>query len=422
MAKKTKRPPITAGKLQLHIPEPNARPGEKADFSGLVIPPAGKLKRPPITVTHQDIREYAYGLIRVLDDKGKAIGEWDPKLSPDLLRKGLRDMLVTRVFDDRMMRLQRQGKTSFYIKSTGEEAVAVAQAYALDPKDMLFPSYRQQGMLIARGWSLVDMACQVLNNSKDRLKGRQLPIMYSVPEANFFTISGNLGTQLPQAVGWAMASAYKNDTRIAAGYIGDGATAEGDFHYALTFATVYGAPVILNVSNNQWAISTFQGFAGGEQTTFAARALGYGLPGLRVDGNDFLAVYAVTKWAAERARANRGPTLIELYTYRAAAHSSSDDPSAYRPDDEWKNWPLGDPIERLKQHLIAIGEWSEAKHKALLAEVEEVVKTAQKEAESHGTLADSHNEPGSMFDDVFKEVPEHLKRQRREMLEQGGHS
>lgn len=402
--------------LRLHIPEPKARPGEKTDFSGLKIPPAGKLKRPPITVTHDQIRDYAHDLIRVLDDKGKAVGEWNPHLSPDLLRRGLRHMLLTRCFDDRMMRVQRQGKTSFYIKSTGEEATSVAAAYALDTKDMLFPSYRQQGLLVARDWSLVDMMCQVLNNSKDRLKGRQLPIMYSVPEAGFFSISGNLGTQFPQAVGWAMASAYKQDTRIAASWIGDGTTAEGDFHYALTFATVYGAPVILNVVNNQWAISSFQGFAGGEQSTFAARAVGYGLPGLRVDGNDFLAVYAATQWAADRARDNRGPTLIELYTYRASAHSSSDDPSAYRPEDEWKQWPLGDPIERLKQHLIVLGEWSEQQHTALTEELDHQVREALKEAESHGTLANSHNDPGSMFEDVFKEMPAHLQRQRREVL------
>src|ERR1700737_5655771 len=136
--------------------------------------------------------------------------------------------------------------------------------------------------------------------------------MYSTRAYSFFSISGNLGTQFPQAVGWAMASAYKGDRRIAAAWIGDGSTSEGDFHHALTFAAVYRVPVLLNIVNNQWAISSFQGFAGGERSTFAARAIGYGLPGLRVDGNDFLAVYAVTRWAAERARANLGATVIEL--------------------------------------------------------------------------------------------------------------
>ncbi len=401
--------------LRLHVPEPKARPGEATDFSGLVIPAAGVLKRPPIDEPDHSMRDYAFGMIRVLDEAGAAVGEWDPKLTPEMLKAGLRYMLTTRTYDERMMRVQRQGKTSFYMKCTGEEAVAVAQAMALDRGDMLFPSYRQQGLLIAREHSLVDMMCQVYNNTKDRLKGRQLPVMYSSKDSGFFSISGNLGTQFPQAVGWAMASAIKGDTRIAASWVGDGTTAEADFHYALTFATVYQAPVVLNVVNNQWAISTFQGFAGGEQTTFAARAIGYGLPGLRVDGNDFLAVYAATKWAADRARNNLGPTLIELYTYRAAPHSTSDDPSAYRPDDEFKRWPLGDPIERLKQHMERIGIWSEAEHTALLAQVDDDVRAAQKEAEGYGTLGVKPASAASMFEDVYKDVPQHLIRQRQEL-------
>src|SRR3569832_59257 len=239
-------------------------------------------------------------------------------------------MLITRVFDASLFRAQRQGMTTFYMKSTGEEAVSVAQAYALDRNDMCFTSYRQQGILIARGYPLVDMMNQIYSNARDPLKGRQLPIMYSSKANGFFTISGNLGTQFPQAVGWAMASAYKGDDRIAASYIGEGSTAEGDFHSACVFAGVYRAPVILNVINNQRAISSYQAFAGGENSTFASRGVGYGLPALRVDGNDFLAVWAATEWAAERARSNLGATLIEMFTYRGAAHSTSDDPSKYR--------------------------------------------------------------------------------------------
>ena len=211
-------------------------------------------------------------------------------------------MVLTRTFDDRMYRAQRQGKTSFYMKCTGEEAVACAQAEVLTHEDMGFPTYRQQGLLISRGYPLTSMMNQIYSNAEDPIKGRQLPIMYSAKDYGFFTISGNLGTQYPQAVGWAMASAYKGDDKIAIAWIGDGATAEGDFHNALTFAAVYCAPVILNIVNNQWAISSFQGIAGGERTTFAARGVGYGLPSMRVDGNDFLAVYAATQWASERAR------------------------------------------------------------------------------------------------------------------------
>jgi 2-oxoisovalerate dehydrogenase E1 component alpha subunit len=198
--------------------------------------------------------------------------------------------------------------------------------------------------------------------------------------------------------------------------VGDGTTAEGDFHYACTFASVYRAPVILNIVNNQWAISSFAGLAGGDESTFASRGIGYGLPALRVDGNDFLAVYAATQWAAERARANLGATLIEHFTYRAEGHSTSDDPSRYRPADEGKAWPLGDPIERLKQHLIALGEWSDEKHEAAHKEAVEQVKAANTEASSHGTLGEGKiHSASTMFEDVFKDMPEHLRRQRQQM-------
>ncbi len=401
--------------LSLRVPEPKCRPGDKPDFSALKLPEAGSVPRPEISAHARELLEYPFTLIRVLDAKGRAVGPWNPKLEPETLRRGLKHMLLVRVYDDRMYRAQRQGKTSFYMKSTGEEAVAIAAAYALERDDMCFPSYRQQGLLIARGYPLIDMMNQVYSNVKDPVKGRQLPIMYSSKEYNFFTISGNLGTQFPQAVGWAMASAYKGDDRIAASWIGDGTTAEGDFHYAMTFASVYRAPVILNVVNNQWAISCFQGIAGGNEATFASKAIGYGLPGLRVDGNDFLAVYAATQWAAARARANFGATMIELYTYRAEAHSTSDDPSRYRPADEAKAWPLGDPVERLKQHLIAIGEWSEEQHQAALAEAQEQVRAANKEAEAVGVLGQG-NIPSvkTMFEDVYKDMPWHLRRQRQE--------
>lgn len=406
---------MSAGPLKLHVPEPKARPGDAPDFGGLAIPAAGLLARPQVDSPCIELRPYADSLIRVLDDDGHAVGDWNPQLTADALRAGLRTMVMTRSFDERMVKLQRQGKTSFYIKSTGEEAVAVAAAMALDRGDMLFPSYRQQGLLIARGCPLTDMMCQIFSNPKDRLKGRQLPIMYSSKQAGFFSISGNLGTQLPQAVGWAMASAIKGDTRIAAGWIGDGTTAEADFHYAMTFGAVYQAPVILNVVNNQWAISSFQGITGGERATFASRAIGYGMPGLRVDGNDFLAVHSVTTWAAQRARANLGPTMIELYTYRAAPHSTSDDPSAYRPKDEAAKWPLGDPIERLKRHLQTLGEWSEERQAALVTECDEHVRASLKEAESYGTLGTFRGDRDSMFDDVFAELPPHLARQREQM-------
>lgn len=403
--------------LSLHVPEPRFRPGDEADFSDLAIPPAGAARRPDTAEPADRFHELAYGLVRVLDDAGNAVGPWDPRLDAEAKRKMLRSMALTRAFDERMFRAQRQGKTSFYMKSTGEEAVSVSAALAMAGDDMCFPSYRQQGILITRGYPLVEMMNQIYSNRGDPLQGRQLPIMYSSKETGFFSISGNLATQYPQAVGWAMASAARGDTRIAATWCGEGSTAEGDFHSALTFATVYRAPVIFNVVNNQWAISSFSGFAGAEATTFAARAIGYGIAGLRVDGNDALAVYAATQWAAERARTNQGPTLIEHFTYRAEGHSTSDDPSAYRSAGEPNAWPLGDPIRRLKDHLIGLGEWDEERHAAMDLELAETVKRAQKEAEKNGILGHGMHQPfETMFEGVFEDMPWHLKEQSDQMI------
>jgi 2-oxoisovalerate dehydrogenase E1 component alpha subunit len=403
-------------RLSLHVPEPSVRPGGKPDFSHVGFADAGAARRPPIDVDPSDIRDLAYSLIRVIDDHGDAVGPWAAALAPAELRQGLRDMMLTRAYDARMLMSQRQGKTSFYIQSLGEEAIACAHRKALEPGDMCFPTYRQQGLLIAAGWPLVDMMNSVFSNENDRLKGRQLPGLYSVKEAGFFTVSGNLGTQYPQAVGWAMASAIAGDAHIASAWIGDGSTAESDFHAALVFASVYRAPVILNVVNNQWAISSYQGIAGGESAKFAARGHGFGIASLRADGNDYIAVHAVSAWAAERARANLGPTLIEWVTYRAGAHSTSDDPSKYRPRDEWAAWPLGDPVERLKQHLIRRGEWSEERHKQMRAEVDAEILEAAREAESHGTLHDGPTpSPASMFEDVYKDMPRHLREQRQQL-------
>jgi 2-oxoisovalerate dehydrogenase E1 component alpha subunit len=402
--------------LRLHVPEPSGRPGNATDFSYLRLSPAGEVRKPATDVLPSDTLDLIYSLVRVLDDDGNALGPWADDIKVDVLHAGLRAMLKTRIFDARMLIAQRQKKMSFYMQSVGEEAIGAAQALALNLDDMCFPTYRQQSILMAREVPMVELICQLMSNQGDPLKGRQLPVMYSLRRAGFFSISGNLATQYIQAVGWAMASAIKGDTKIASAWIGDGATAEADFDTALTFAHVYQAPVILNVVNNQWAISTFQAIAGGENTTFAARGVGCGIASLRVDGNDFLAVYAASRWAAERARNNCGPTLIEWVTYRAGPHSTSDDPAKYRPVDDWTHFPLGDPIARLKQHLITIGAWSEAEHAALSKELEAQVLAAQKEAERYGTMMDGNVfSPAEMFEDIYQEMPEHLRLQRQQL-------
>lgn len=407
---------MTQTPLKFRVPEPSGRPGQETDFSYLRLQPAGAARKPPIDTRPYDTRDLALGLIRVLDDNAEACGPWAEELPDDeILLKAMRAMIITRIFDARMVIAQRQKKTSFYMQALGEEAISVGQVLAMRPDDMHFPSYRQQGLLIAQDYPLFKMMCQIFSNDMDPLKGRQLPVLYSVPEKGFFSISGNLGTQMPQAVGWAMASAIKGDTRIAAAWIGDGSTAESDYHTALLFANVYRAPVIINVINNQWAISTFQAVAGGQDITLAARGIGSNLASLRVDGNDFLAVHAVSRWAAERARNNHGATLIEWISYRAGPHSTSDDPSKYRPAEDWSRFPLGDPITRLKDYMIRRGIWSESEHQKMQRACEALVVEEQKKAEAHGTMATGRTSSvATMFEDVYKDMPEHLRRQRQE--------
>ncbi|MDJ0911844.1 MAG: thiamine pyrophosphate-dependent enzyme [Woeseiaceae bacterium] len=406
-----------ANKSRLHIPKPTARPGDEPDFSYLDLSPAGAVEKPPVAARTRDIEFLSSGLVRVLDDEHQAVGPWNPLLDHTQLQVALRWMMLNRVFDQRMWQIQRQGRISFYMEAAGEEAISIAQGMALRPGDMCFPSYRNQGLYMYRGMNLVDMMCQCLSNTRDMCKGRQLPIMYHTKEGNVFSISGNLATQYPHAVGWAMAAAIKGEDHIAASWLGDGSTAEADFHHALTFAAVYQAPVILNVVNNQWAISTFQGTAGGQRRAFAARGLGLGIPGIRVDGNDLLAIYAVTVWAADRARRGGGPTLIEHVTYRGGAHSTSDDPSKYRPKDEWSSFPLGDPVERLKNHLIAEGHWSEERHEEMTQELKDEVTAAWREAQQYGTMTEGpFLDPATMFDDVYAETPPRLESQRERML------
>ncbi|QCO57850.1 3-methyl-2-oxobutanoate dehydrogenase (2-methylpropanoyl-transferring) subunit alpha (plasmid) [Pseudorhodobacter turbinis] len=400
----------------LKVPEPALRKGDSPDFTHVQIPHAGEVRRPEPDSNPEDMRDLAFTILRVLNSEGEAVGPWAGSLSDEALKEGLRHMMTLRAYDARMQTAQRQGKTSFYMQHLGEEAISCAFQKALRQGDMNFPTYRQAGLLVAAGYPMVKMMCQVYSNEQDPVRGRQLPVFYSSKEHGFFSISGNLATQYVQAVGWAMAAAIKGERKLSAAWIGDGSTAESDFHAALVFASTYNPPVILNVVNNQWAISTFQGIARGGVGTFAARAHGFGLPALRVDGNDYLAVHAAATWAVERARRNLGPTLIEYVTYRAGGHSTSDDPTAYRPKEEGKAWPLGDPILRLKTHLIQKGLWSEERHKQAEAEVMDEVIAAQKEAEAIGTLhSGSRPSPRDMFEDVYAEMPPHLIRQRHEV-------
>jgi 2-oxoisovalerate dehydrogenase E1 component alpha subunit len=391
------------------------RPGDTADFGGPWTEQPGDLNRPDITCEAAQTQPHAHGLIRVLNDEHVASGEWNPNLDAAQLIRGLELMMTLRIYDDRMIKMQRTGKLSFYMRSLGEEAIAIAQTMALDDTDWIFPSYRQPGAQFVRGRDMVSMICHCIGNTEDNIRGRQMPVHYSWKEGYFISISSPVGTQFSQAVGVAMASAYKGDDQATITWLGDGTSAQGDFHYGLNFASVFKPPVILNVVNNQWAISTHRNIATGGDN-FAARGLAYGIPSLRVDGNDFLALYSVTKWARERARAGLGATYIEVYTYRAGGHSSSDDPSIYRPGDEADYWPGGDPINRLKMHLIGIGAWSEEKDAELAQKIDDTVMASYKEACTFGDLANGPYPPAStIFTEVYETVPWHVQEQREEL-------
>ena len=336
---------------KIEVPDAPFRPGEISSFDSWTWKPGDLSKPEATTCSYEETTHLANGLVRVLDEKGEASGEWDPELDPESLRLGLEHMVRLRIFDDRMMKMQRTGLLSFYMRSYGEEAVAIAQTMALNQDDWVFPTFRHPGAQFVRGRDMVSMICHCIGNTEDNVKGRQMPVHYTWKEGRFISISSPVGTQFSQAVGVAMASAYKGLDEVCISWLGDGTSAQGDYHYALNFASTFKPPVILNVVNNQWAISTHKNLATGGRT-FAERGLAYDIPSIRVDGNDFLALYSVTKWARERAGAGLGPTHIEVYTYRAGAHSSSDDPSAYRPDNEFECWPGGDPVDRLKLYLI----------------------------------------------------------------------
>ena len=400
--------------LELHVPAAPHRPGDTPRFAPFTEQP-GDLPRPDTLASYQDLREHATGLIRVLDADAVASGAWVPDIGAQQLRHGLEMMLRARHLDARMISMQRQGRLSFYVTSRGEEASAVAGAMAYAHRDILFPSYRQSGLWLVRGMPPLAIMCQCLGNRFDHTKGRQMPVHYSWCAGNVVSVSSPVGTQLPQAVGAAMAFAYRGERNTVGVWVGDGTSAQGDFHYALNFASVYKPPCVLHVVDNQWAISTHRSLNTGGQT-FAARADAFSLPGLRVDGNDFLAVYAAEQWAIERARRGGGTTLVELVSYRCDAHSTSDDPAQYRAEGEASCWPGGDPIERLKRHLIGIGEWSDDSHDRLDQALEQEAVATFEHAEAYGSLAHSTEQPAAlMFDDVYAGVPTHLQQQRDQL-------
>ena len=348
------------------------------------------------------------GLLRVLRDDGSVDPAHDPDL-PDGRRVDLyREMLFLRQFDQKMLGLQRQGRIAFYGAALGQEASIVGSAACAADGDWVFPALREGGAALLRGMPLRTYLGQLYGNSADESLGHQQPMHFSWRAGNHVSLSSPIGTQLPQAVGAAMAAKIRGDSIVVLGYMGDGATSEGDFHVAMNFAGVFRAPVVLLCQNNGWAISVPVS-AQTASKTIAMKARAYGFPGIRVDGNDLLAVYAATRDAVARARAGDGPTFLELVTYRRLGHSSSDDPSRYRDENEVKEWERRDPVDRFRLYLEKRRLWNSKKETAEIEAVGERIAAALKEAEA---AADPPLE--SLVQHVFAEVPDGLREQLKE--------
>ncbi len=351
-------------------------------------------------------------LRRVLDDEGHVLpGAKVPKLSEETLGRMFDVMLMVRVLDDRMMRIQRQGRLGFYMKAIGEEASHFA-VQPLRPTDWVFPSYREQGAWFWRGYTIEHFINQLFGNEQDPVKGRQMPVHHSANWLNMVSISSPVGTQIPQAVGAAHAAKILGKDDVALTFFGEGTSSTGEFHVAMNFAGVYKAPVIFVCRNNGWAISVSARMQTAAKT-FASKAVGYGMPGIRVDGNDVLAVIQTTTEACERARAGDGPTMIEALTYRVQGHSSSDDPSVYRDPAEPEPWEKKDPLARFRNYLKQIGLWTEQLETGITERHNQSISDAMSTAEKLGPPAIE-----TMFDEVFEEIPWHLEEQKQWLLAQ----
>lgn len=349
-------------------------------------------------------------MLQILNDSGKLVsGATMPDLSKEIALKILHTMEFIRLLDERMIAAQRQGRISFYLACTGEEAATTASAAALSSNDMIMSQYREQAALAYRGYTTEQFMNQMFSNRLDPNKGRQMPIHYGDKALNFMTISSPLGTQIPQAAGYAYGQKIQGEEALTICYFGEGAASEGDFHAGLNMAAVLHCPVIFFCRNNGYAISTpsSEQFKG---DGIASRGMGYGIKTIRVDGNDALAVFVATQKARQIALAENCPVLIEAMTYRLAAHSTSDDPSGYRSKEEEAKWQDKDPISRFKQWVIDQGWFDGSAHEAFIAKNRQDILAAVKTAEKVPVC-----NLDDMVNDVYDKVPWHLEQQMNDL-------
>lgn len=349
-------------------------------------------------------------MVQVLDEDGLEVAAV-PEIAAEDLRSMYEWMVRVRILDTRMVSLQRQGRIQFYVPSTGEEALQIGTAWALRQEDWVFPAYREQGVALYRGYPLEAMISQLLGNREDYLKGRQMPNHFGSPRWRFAVASSPVGTQIPHAVGAAWTARLRREASVTITYFGDGATSTGDFHAGMNLAAVQQLAVVFFCKNNGWAISLPRA----QQTRaehLVDKAVGYGMPGLRVDGNDVLAVYQVAHRAVEYARAGGGPVFVELVTQRMGPHSTSDDPTRYRAPELMEPWMTRDPIARFRKHLQARNLWTAEDEERTLSETDARISEALRWAEQAPPPS-----PESIFDDVYAEIPWHLQEQRAESLQ-----
>lgn len=351
-------------------------------------------------------------LIQVMDGEGRARGA-APAIPKADLQHLFRHMLKMRLLDGRMLSLQRQGRIGFYGTATGQEAAVTGSAYALRDTDWVFPALREMGVSLWRGTTIQEIVCQLIGNSGDVLIGRQMPCHFSDKKVRSVAWSSVIGTQLPQAMGAAWAAKLKKDDVVCMGYLGDGATSTGDFHAAANFAGVFKLPLVFFIQNNQWAISVPLS-AQTASENLAIKAVAYGFPGVRVDGNDVLAVVGATREAVERARSGGGPTLIEAVTFRMGGHSSSDDPTRYRDAGLVSEWERRDPLARFRAYLLGENALTAADEERWTKEIQDEIGAAIQAAEA---LPPPPIE--SMFADVYKDMPRHLEEQMRYAVAMG---
>jgi pyruvate dehydrogenase E1 component alpha subunit len=345
------------------------------------------------------------GVERVLGPDGRADPAQDPGLKIDQVVRIYEGMLRTRLIDDRMLMLQRQGRIGFHIGCRGEEACIVASAAAMRDQDWIFPCYREMGALFWRGYPLQSYLDNMFGNADDVVKGRQMPDHVTARKYRYGSVSSPIGTQITQAVGFAWAGKIKREDMVAAAFFGDGSTSSSDFHAGLNMAGVFKTPNVFLCRNNRWAISV----PSERQTassSFAGKAIAYGIKGVRCDGNDALAVFRTVREAVTRAARGEGPTMVEMLTYRLGGHSSSDDPKAYRQTDEVEHWSKVDPLVRLRKHIELLGSWDDKAEQRARARIESELKQAIETAEKKPAPPLE-----TVFDGVYAERPAHLSEQ-----------